>query len=171
MTGLSVADQALEASKAALVEQIFLATGLVRIRALGLSMLPCIWPGDVLTIQSTRTADINIGDIVAVRQNDRWVVHRVRRHSAAQLIVRGDCVPENDPPIRVQDVIGKVVTVVRGSKEFAPGCSLSLFHQCLACLLCHSNRLRSLVLNFHRSRELRIRSEVRSKFKPTTASS
>jgi hypothetical protein len=169
MTGILLGDQIPEPPKATLVVDLMLATGRADIRAFGLSMLPSIWPGDLLTIQSAQAPDISAGDIVAIRQNGHWLVHRVVGRSATQLITRGDCVPANDPPAHIDDLIGKVVLVARESKEFVPGRKLSLFQRCLAWLLCHSGRLRKLMLNFHQARESRLRSEVRSKFRHRTA--
>lgn len=170
MNGSFVGDQSSETPKATLVADLLLTTGRAEIRALGVSMLPCIWPGDVLTIQSTQTVDISAGDIVAVQRNGRWTVHRVRRRSATQLVMRGDSISKNDPPVPLEEVIGKVVSVSRRTKEFVPNSRLSWVQKCQAWLLCHFGFLRNLMLNVHRAREARISSEVRSKFKPTTAS-
>jgi signal peptidase I len=169
MTGTFLSHHVSESSKAALVEDLLVATGRAQIRAFGVSMLPCLWPGDVLTIQSAHTADLSVGEILIVKQNDGWVAHRIAASSATQLITRGDSVPENDPPIHLGYVIGKVVSVTRGSKEFVPK-RLSRPQRCLAWLLCHFGPFRNLMLNLHRARETRIYSEVSSKFKPTTAS-
>jgi signal peptidase I len=156
--------------KATLVADLLRTTGRAEIRAWGVSMLPCIWPGDVLTIQSTETLDINAGDIVALKQNGRWLVHRVRLRSASELITRGDSISKNDPPVPIENVIGKIVSGSRGRKQFVLNNRPSWVQRCQACLLCHFGPLRNLMLNFHRAREARISSEVRSKFKPTTAS-
>jgi hypothetical protein len=177
MTGTFVGDQVFESPKHALAQQLLIKSGRVQIRALGLSMLPCIWPGDVLTIQrvetrtdTAQTVDINNGDVVAVKRNDRWVVHRVTARSATHVVTRGDCVLENDSPVHIEDLIGKVVLVTRGNEQFVPRPALSWFQRWLAWMLCHFTFFRNTMLNFDRARKASFCSEVSSKFKPNTAS-
>lgn len=177
MTGTFVGDQRFESPKHLLAQELLMNSGRVQIRALGLSMLPCIWPGDVLTIQSVetrtdnaQTVDINTGDIVAAKRNGRWVVHRVAGRSATHVVTRGDCIPGNDSPVHIEDVIGKVVLVTRGNEQFVPRPALSCSQRWLAWLLCHFTFFRNTMLNLHRAREASSCSEVISKFKPNTAS-
>lgn len=169
MDAIFVGGQVSEPLQATLVTELLRLTGRAEIRVWGVSMLPCIWPGDVVTIQSTQAVNISAGDIVTVQQNSHWIVHRVRRRSATQLITRGDSLSKNDPPVPIKDVIGIVVSASRAGKEFLLDRRLSCAQKCQAWLLCHFGFLRNRMLNVHRAREARISSEVRSKFKPTTA--
>src|ERR1700737_1372956 len=54
----------LEPAKAALIKDTLDQFGQVRIRVTGSSMLPSIWPGDVLTIHRGVTSDVRGGDVV-----------------------------------------------------------------------------------------------------------
>ena len=45
-------------------------------------MLPTLWPGDLLTVQSRRAEDIEPGEIVLYMRGGRFFIHRVKSKSA-----------------------------------------------------------------------------------------
>src|SRR5437773_2244681 len=56
-----------EAIKCDLASQVLRSTGELRLRALGLSMLPSLWPGDILSIQSCTFEDVAGAILCCVR--------------------------------------------------------------------------------------------------------
>ncbi len=51
--------------------------GTLKVRAHGVSMLPTLWPGDVLTVQSVRPEQVEPGEIVLYMRQDRFFIHRI----------------------------------------------------------------------------------------------
>jgi len=51
--------------------------GTLKVRANGVSMLPTLWPGDVLTVQSVCPEQVEPGEIVLYMRQDRFFIHRI----------------------------------------------------------------------------------------------
>lgn len=85
----------------------------IRFRAQGVSMLPAIWPGDVLTVAPPTAATPAPGDVALTFRDGRWTAHRViarRMHGGvAALITRGDALKDADPAVTSTDILGIVV--------------------------------------------------------------
>jgi hypothetical protein len=90
-----------EKRAAVLVELITMALradNQVTLRATGTSMLPSIWPGDVLTIAPAREPLPAVGEVTLVLDHGRLRAHRViGRDIAARLRTRGDALEATDP--------------------------------------------------------------------------
>ena len=84
-------------------------------------MLPSLWPGDLLTIQSAAHDEIAPGDIVLVLRDNRFFVHRLVEKRQVQdcllWITRGDAMPQNDPPVAASDLLGRVASVCRAKSQ------------------------------------------------------
>jgi Peptidase S24-like len=145
-----------EDPKLGLVADMLLCRVTVQIRARGTSMLPSVWPGDLLTIQSAAHDEVARGEIVLVLRNGRFFAHRLverRRDQECILwITRGDAMRQNDPPASASEVLGRVVLIRRGCRSFVPSRRIPLLRSAFARMLCHSNRLRSLALRVHVAR-------------------
>jgi signal peptidase len=125
--------------------EVLRAFGETRIRVTGTSMLPAVWPGDVLTIRRQGLEEIRPGDLVLSRREGRFVAHRVvqcgsgtlplsvtgygqpatgyRPESgcaASLLITRGDRLRTPDPPVAAGDLLGRVVWIERGGRRVDP---------------------------------------------------
>jgi len=140
----------------------------IKIAALGISMLPVIWPGDLLTIQQVPWSDIKRDDIVAIVRDARWSTHRVVELFPDHLLTRGDAMDEIDPSSMRAQVLGLVVRIERNGKEFIPSRRRTLGERLLAWLLCHSARTRSLALRMHHAKTARNSLEVAAKLRPST---
>jgi hypothetical protein len=85
----------------------------IRIRAHGTSMLPAIWPGDVLTVAPSTVATPAPGDVALTLREGRWLAHRVIERRAqgevVALITRGDALDRADPVAASTEVLGIVV--------------------------------------------------------------
>jgi len=126
----------------------------LRFVAYGTSMLPSIYPGDCLIVESFGSAVPSCGDIVLCRRNGEFCVHRIvgisgeRRNTRYTL--RGDALLEDDPPLPVQELLGRVTSVLRRGKllrfdrERGPG------HRVLRWMLRRSNVTSVVLLRWHR---------------------
>ena len=86
-------------------ERVTLAAGVI-------ACCPTLWPGDLLTVETTTFEQVQIGDIVLYQRSGRFFIHRVLRKSSAtgsdrhSLVTRGDSMsglPE--------ELLGKIVSV------------------------------------------------------------
>lgn len=130
--------------------------GTVRLTAWGASMLPSIWPGDLLTIETVTLDQLIPGDIVWVRYNQRCYIHRlISKHPAensTRFITRGDAMPRNDPSVAPAELLGRVMNVQRGNRSFVSSRRALLGHLAVGWILCRSDLLRQLVLRLHTAR-------------------
>ena len=139
-----------EDPKFGLAVELLRSQGTVRLKAWGASMVPSVWPGDLLTIQSVAHDEVVPGDIVLVIRGNRFVVHRLveRRQDQDRFswITRGDAMPHNDPPAIASELLGRVAGIHRANRSFVPSRRVSPLHSALAWMLCHWDRFRNLTL-------------------------
>jgi len=57
-------------------ERVTLAAGVI-------ACCPTLWPGDLLTVETTTFEQVQIGDIVLYQRSGRFFIHRVLRKSSA----------------------------------------------------------------------------------------
>jgi len=99
--------------KCDLAAQVLRRFGELRLQVTGASMLPSLWPGDLLTIHSVQPSKVSRGDVVLFFRESRFFVHRVLSVSADRLLTRGDGLPSSDPPVGPNELLGRVVSVAR----------------------------------------------------------
>jgi peptidase S24-like protein len=138
-----------EDHKLNLAAEILDSGGTIRLQALGASMLPSIWPGDVLVVESKAGAEIVAGDIVLVARDGRFFVHRLVERVNSYWITRGDSMPQNDPPSAGPELLGRISAIHRGGRVVIPQPGVSLTVRMLAWMLCHADSLRNLTLRVH----------------------
>jgi Peptidase S24-like len=94
--------------------------GEVRFVAHGSSMIPSIYPGDLLTVRSESIAGARCGEIVLFLLSGRFFVHRVmRKWSERNRIVfatRGDALSQEDPSVDGSQLLGRVTSILRQGK-------------------------------------------------------
>ena len=97
--------------------------GEVRFVAHGGSMVPSIYPGDLLTVRSESAADARRGEIVFFLLGGRAFVHRVMRkwpeRNRVVFATRGDSLPQEDPSIDASQLLGRVTQIQRRGKSVA----------------------------------------------------
>jgi hypothetical protein len=99
--------------------------GEVRFVARGSSMVPSIYPGDLLIVRSQVIADARHGQIVLCLREGRFWAHRVMRKwqegSRFVFATRGDALPHEDPSLDESQMLGHVASIVRYGRpvEFA----------------------------------------------------
>jgi hypothetical protein len=97
-------------------------SGAVRVRVLGGSMLPSVLPGDILVVR--RDQDPAPGDIVLFTRDDRLFAHRVvargPQNEASTFLTKGDSLRDVDPPLASSNLLGRVASIQRGTREWNP---------------------------------------------------
>lgn len=104
-----------EAIGCGLVAEVAGGFGEVRLKVTGASMIPALWPGDVITVKPD-AAESQPGQVVLYRRGGKLVAHRVVRAENGLIVTRGDAISQNDPLIRGADIVGRVVAVVRNGR-------------------------------------------------------
>lgn len=102
------------------VERILKAGSCVTLRTKGGSMLPFMHGGRD-SIVLTGKFSPNIGDIVFARISDGYyVVHRIRKINGNIITLMGDGNLKGVEVCRMEDLCGKVITIVRNGKHINP---------------------------------------------------
>jgi signal peptidase I len=124
--------------------------GGVRLRVFGTSMVPAIFPGDLISVQRAVMSEISTGDIVLYEREGRMFAHRavgcMQSPEGSQLIARGDRLRHNDPPVSSRELLGKVISIARGNSQKRPASCLSGWERMIAYLLRNSDRATYLYL-------------------------
>jgi hypothetical protein len=141
--------EAREVHKLELAAEVLASGGALRLQAMGTSMLPSIWPGDVLSIEHKAGGEIVLGDIVLVARDGRFFVHRLMGKSESGWITRGDSLPQDDEPVAEDQVLGLVSLIHRRSRVVVPRRRVSPFRRTLAWMLCRWDFWRNVALRVH----------------------
>jgi signal peptidase I len=124
--------------------------GFLRLRVLGQSMLPTIWPGDVVTIRSQIAGAIKIADIGVFQRDHRFFVHRVKNilviAGATRFVTRGDSAADDDPLFPADTLLGKVALIQHKNRSPVPSGNLSLCARAAGWVFARSSSLRNLAL-------------------------
>src|SRR5260370_10073752 len=81
----------------------------VRLRVHGESMLPTLWPSDVVEIESCSLGDVRPGEIVLARREGRLILHRLIAPCTPHgFLLRGDSVPSPHPPFPPETLLGRI---------------------------------------------------------------
>ena len=139
----------LHAAKCHLAEKTLRLFGSLRLRVTGFSMLPSVWPGDVLLIRGQQIDQVHPGDIVLFARHGRLIAHRVVLRTddleAPRLITRGDSLPSQDSPIDPAQLLGKVCGILRAGEWVQPARRLSFGARTVATLISRSGRAAAIL--------------------------
>jgi hypothetical protein len=95
-------------------------------------MLPAIWPGDTLVVERVSGDQVKIGEVVLVGRNGRLCAHRVisreedSENPHRHWITQGDSMPMPDPPVKENELLGRVNYVIRAGRCVAVSAKLSV---------------------------------------------
>ncbi len=82
----------------------------------GDSMWPALKQGDLVLLKGVSGIDeLKVGDIIGFRHADGVAIHRITRIEGDEIIARGDANFRDDPPVGIEDVVGKVPTILGGT--------------------------------------------------------
>jgi Peptidase S24-like len=138
------------AERSGLVADALRLGGRLRLRVYGESMLPTLWPGDVVEIASCSPDDIRPGEIVLARRDGRLFLHRlVTPCTSSGFTLRGDSMPGPDLRFSAEALLGRLVGSTDDGRDFSAG---PLFRT-LGLVFCYFGMARRLALKIHRRRE------------------
>jgi hypothetical protein len=127
-------------------------------------MLPTLWPGDVVEIESCSLEDLRPGEIVLAWRDDCLVLHRfVTCCSPNAFLLRGDSKRGSDPQYSSEALLGRLVhRANEGCAVPAPALRLGFgekwfgakwfgvkWSRAVGMLLCHCSVARRLALKLH----------------------
>ena len=131
----------------------------VRLRVHGESMLPALWPGDVVEIASCSLEDVQPGEIVLARREGRLFLHRLVAPCAPNgFLLRGDSMPGPDTPFPSEALLGRLMRragegQVASAHALRPSFGANWFgvkwSRALGLLFCHCAVVRRLALKLH----------------------
>lgn len=115
-------DSEVHAIKCEMAGEVLCNSGILRLKVSGWSMLPTIWPGDVLIVERATGKQISEGDVILFGRDRRLFAHRVVTIPAAHggFLTRGDAMQAPDPIVEESELLGKVSFIERGGKRIAP---------------------------------------------------
>jgi signal peptidase I len=91
-----------------------------RISAAGTSMLPLLWPEDVLFIKKILLGRLKINDIALIEKGGRLFAHRIIYKGKKYLVSKGDNNMVSDGKITQNNVLGLVYKIKRGKNFLSP---------------------------------------------------
>ena len=142
------------AVKCDLIAEVARRFGEVRLKVTGTSMLPSLWPGDILTVRRQGTAEI--GEVVMFARQGRLVAHRVvgktLRQDRTVLVTRGDRLRKPDPPVYAEELLGRVMAIERhpGGRPRRIVPRLTVWAGMASWVLCRSEFCTQLLLRLRR---------------------
>lgn len=132
-----------------LVSDVVRISGEVTLKLMGTSMLPVIWPGDLVTVRPCDVSELAVGQIILYRREGILTAHRIVRVRREHLILRGDSLDRCDPPVEMDQVVGCVCSVRRNGVAVSLGQGL---HRRIASFaISRSELCRRLVFRFGNS--------------------
>ena len=145
-----------EGHKLELAAEVLTSGGVIRLQAWGTSMLPSIWPGDVVSVEHKAAQEIVPGDIVLVVRPGRFFLHRLIEKHNSGWVTRGDSLPQNDEPVAEAEVLGKVSLIHRKRGAVVPKARVPRFDRALGWMLCRWDSFRNITLRLHSLRRCRV---------------
>jgi signal peptidase I len=141
---------AVHATKCELAAESLRHSGMLQIRVNGWSMLPAIYPGDVVLIRALNGHQVSPGDIVLFQRQGRLFVHRVVRCGGTTVLTRGDAMRAPDPLVSTNELLGRVEYVIREQRQIVPSRKLRLRERTVARLVRRSNAAARFIVGMKR---------------------
>ena len=102
-----------------LLKEVLLRWGCARLQVNGTSMLPSLFPYDVVLLMPCSASELVPGDLVLGEHKQGWLLHRVVRLENGWVHTRGDLLFFDDPPTNAENVLAKVVGLERFGRQRA----------------------------------------------------
>jgi signal peptidase I len=87
----------------------------------GASMIPTMFPGDVVVVRRETARTARPGDVMLFFREGFFCAHRLvdktQEGKSLLLIARGDALGKNDPPFAEKELLGRVTAVIRRGKR------------------------------------------------------
>lgn len=138
------------AERSALAADALRRGGRLRLQVRGESMLPSVWPGDMVEIADCPLEDVHPGEIVLALREDRLFLHRfLARCGPDGFQLRGDSMPAPDPIFPSAGFQGRLDQVTRAGRSIPLSVRLGPWFRALGLLLCYCGIARRLALKVH----------------------
>ncbi len=133
-----------DAVKRDLAREVLRSFGTLSFAEKGWSMLPTIFPGDVLAVERidlerTDENQVNLGDIILASRDGWFCTHRVVGKSEDGghrcWLTQGDAMAIPDRPVQPSELLGRVAYVTRRGKRIALPAKLSVIESLIASLI------------------------------------
>jgi signal peptidase len=148
------ASASLSPQREALAVEALRHTGRLRLQVRGESMLPALWPGDVVEITACSLDGVRHGEIVLAFREGRLFLHRFLAHREPNgFLTRGDSMPGPDPVFQADALLGKLMHVVRERQTVSA--PMRSWSRVIGMLFCHCSSARRAALRFHSWRSAR----------------
>ena len=142
-----------DAERSGLVADALRLGGRVRLRVHGESMLPAVWPADIVEIAHCSPEEVRSGDIVLALRDGRLFLHRlVGTCTPAGFKLRGDSMPGPDPGFQPEALLGRLAERKNGNRVLP-----AVFSRAIGLILCHFSVARRLALKLHALRTRPVR--------------
>jgi hypothetical protein len=143
----------LDALKCELASETLRSSGKLRLRVMGWSMLPSVWPGDTLLVDRVGSEQVSEGDIVLFGRDRRLFAHRVVAKSGSaeksETITQGDGISRPDPPVSDRELLGRVSLIVRNGRAIEPSKTLRIPERAVAALVRRSESAARVIVGVH----------------------
>jgi signal peptidase I len=144
------------ALKCELAGEVLRCFGTLRLQVTGHSMLPSVWPSDVLLIKRCYFGEIIPGDIVLYARERKLFAHRVicaaNDCEKPSLVTKGDALPAPDSPISAAEFLGRVSQIIRAGKRDEPASVLSFSNRLVANVARYSTTAARMLVHLHVTR-------------------
>lgn len=126
----------------------------VRLCVTGSSMVPALWPGDLVEVRRWTRGDLRVGEIVVFEQHRRLVIHRIAEvlegPRALHLVTRGDAQRVHDQAVELSELLGVVSAIGRCGNRRAPSRRPHLAARGFSYVIGRSEWARRLSLHLYR---------------------
>ncbi|MGB9883681.1 MAG: signal peptidase I, partial [Microgenomates group bacterium] len=95
-------------------------SGKIPFKSTGTSMLPILYPDDIIYFKKIPFSKIKVNDIVVFKKNSQLITHRVIYKNKKHVITKGDNNPKSDGKIFPKQIIGKVYQIKRNDQIIKP---------------------------------------------------
>jgi len=100
-----------------LLSQVLANFGPLRLEARGTSMLPTLWPGDILHVRACEAGDLQRGAVIVSRRGNVFQAHRIRlitrEDGGWRAWTHGDSTSRPDGEVGPENLVGLVVRIER----------------------------------------------------------
>jgi signal peptidase I len=146
-------------SKRCLAAEVLRRFGELRLQVTGSSMVPSLWPGDLLLIRRAQMRQLSCGDLVLFCRGNRFFVHRALAVSPNQVLTRGDALATCDAAVTCDELLGRVTSIERDGIHRAPS-ALGTAARCVALAVRQSTAFCNLLLRIHGLRRRLLRASA-----------
>ena len=137
--------------KCELAGEVLRSSGNLRLQVTGWSMVPTLWPGDILMIARVDPALLSEGDIVLIDRDRRLFAHRLlaKNFENSGILTRGDSMRSPDPRVAPNKLLGKVSFILRNGRCIEPRPTMRVSERAVAALVQRSEIAARAVMSVH----------------------